>query len=149
MFLEEKLEIKLLSGSVSENNLEENSEIQALIGDTTRSVKILEISKVLKREKGFDYEVFDDEMVFISTPIGTLCIIVVNEVSNEIEVSFNMRLDPVTVVLLVQIINKVSEHIKMEMTLYEGFTNREEDDEILWGEEAYLDLGYEPLWLCA
>ena len=37
----------------------------------------------------------------------------------------------------------------MEMTLYEGFTNREEDDEILWGEEAYLDLGYEPLWLCA
>ena len=76
---------------------------EPFIGDTTRSVKILEISKVLKREKGFDYEVFDDEIVFISIPRGTLCTMVVNEVSNEIEVSFNMRLDPVTVVLLADV----------------------------------------------
>lgn len=102
------------------------------------------MSAILKREIGFDYQVVDDKTVLLSTPEDILCNIIMNESSNEMKVSFNMRLDPVTVVSLMKIINKVSVLVKMEVSLYESFTTRTIDDayELLCGEDAYIDLGY-------
>ena len=44
-------------------------------------------------------------------------------------------------------INKISVHVEMGVSLYESFTTITIDDgyEVLWAEDAYMDLGYTPL----
>ncbi len=124
----------------------------ALIEDTTKNSAVYEVSKILKRCKNIDYYTIESEdsaNITIST-IGTkntLCHLSVFPDLDDIFVSFNMRLDPVSVIDFMTLILEISSHVEKGIIIEESFVSVMIEDslEILWDSDAHDDLGYVPL----